>query len=98
MADFNEMVMNPDIQEAESHKYSDLISMVLPLESGKYALFGPHRKLYVIVDDWFDLGAELNSKEYKEWKDKEVANLPVSPSMKYEDILEVKVDVGDLGL
>jgi hypothetical protein len=83
-------------QEAESHKYSNKVFLILELESGKYALFSNSRKLYGIYEDWFDLGDVTHSQDFLKWREQQDYFEP--PSMKYEDILEVKVDVGDLGL
>lgn len=44
--------MDNDLQEAESHRYSDLAFYVLPLESGKIAILGPRREFFKIVDTW----------------------------------------------
>ena len=48
--------MSPNVMEAESRKYSNDVIIVLPLSSGKLAVFNAARQLAGIVDTWNDAG------------------------------------------
>jgi len=43
-------VTNPDVQEALSLRYGNNLIMMLPLKSGRVAIFGADRVLYDIID------------------------------------------------
>jgi hypothetical protein len=85
-------MMTEDEQEAESRKYG-AVAMVLRLESGNFAVFGPGRKLYMIVR-WMDIDSVLLSETFWSWcKEQNREYKPArSPAMRAEDI----IDVGDV--
>jgi hypothetical protein len=43
--------MSPDMQEAQSMKYSGELYMILPLTSGRFAVLNPRREVIDIVVD-----------------------------------------------
>lgn len=88
--------MDADTQEAESYKYSSKTVHVLPLESGKFAVFIAGRKLWSICGETALEIAITNASEASEREQKLYYE---SPAIQVEDVLnEVKVDLGDIEL
>lgn len=75
---------NPEVQEALSRKYSDDVIMLLPLKTGRIAVFNNARELCGIIPFAFDLMEDVKSAWY-----------PPKPT-KVE--LPLAVDLKDLGL
>lgn len=81
--------MTKDEQEAESRKYADA-AMVLRLENKNFAIFGPNRKLYMIVawpeevlqSDAFWTWCAEQAHEYRPAR---------SPAMNLDDIGEIEI-------
>jgi hypothetical protein len=82
--------MTVDEQEAESRKYAD-VAMVLRLNNGNFAFFGPNRKLYMIVS-WPE--EVLQSNTFWTWCAEQTREYKParSPAIKATDI----IDVGDI--
>ena len=85
--------MTEDEQEAESRKYG-AVAMILRLESGNFAIFGPGRKLYCIAVDPLDfvklfLSPLFWSQMVEQTREYKPAR---SPALKSTDI----IDIGDI--
>lgn len=85
--------MTTDEQEALSKKYG-AVMMVLPLESGKFAVFGPNRELHLIGDE-MDVVKCLLSPLFWSWAREQILEVyrprKRSPAINLEDIGEIEI-------
>jgi hypothetical protein len=78
--------MTSDEQEALSRKYGNDMIMLLPLKSGRIAVFNAERTLCGIVDDRDGIGPR---EDYTVWEKAVVCHFPPAPR---------NVTLKDLGL
>lgn len=84
--------MTTDEQEAESRKYG-AVAMVLRLESGNFAIFGPNRKLYNILPDTelMNLFTWDSLWVWCQEQNREVFKPARSPAINLDDIGEIEI-------
>jgi len=79
--------LSPLTLEAENGKYSDRVAIILPLESGSWAIFNAQRKLLGITSSMETLCLLINQ-----------AQVTVESTPKRGNTKTVKLSLSDLGL
>lgn len=80
-----------DLQEALSRRYGSGALVVLPLASGKIAVFGPDRQLITICDD------APSSDDLRKWSQESEAKTR-QQTVSTQHIAAADVDTDELGL